>query len=141
MAYPGTPAGRFVLSYRLVSCLRSHLFAWGFSMLNLWSSRQRTACDGATRRDFLQIGAFGAGCHLHRQTGSQQCGVAHHHRVARLQRRRARRGEPLVVGHNPLLEHESAQEAAYAADDQHGPDEELAEAVAEAMQQVPVIAG
>jgi hypothetical protein len=30
-------------------------------MLNLWSNRQRTACDGATRRDFLKVGALGMG--------------------------------------------------------------------------------
>jgi hypothetical protein len=29
-------------------------------MLNLWSSRKGTACDGTTRRDFLKIGALGA---------------------------------------------------------------------------------
>jgi hypothetical protein len=30
-------------------------------MLNLWSNRQRTACDGASRRDFLKVGALGMG--------------------------------------------------------------------------------
>jgi hypothetical protein len=30
-------------------------------MLNLLGSRQRTACDGATRRDFLRVGALGMG--------------------------------------------------------------------------------
>jgi hypothetical protein len=29
-------------------------------MLNLWGSRKRTDCDGATRRDFLKVGALGA---------------------------------------------------------------------------------
>jgi hypothetical protein len=30
-------------------------------MLNLWSNRRRTACDGASRRDFLKVGALGMG--------------------------------------------------------------------------------
>jgi hypothetical protein len=30
-------------------------------MLNLWSHRQKTACDGASRRDFLKVGALGMG--------------------------------------------------------------------------------
>jgi hypothetical protein len=30
-------------------------------MLQLWSNRRRTACDGTTRRDFLRIGALGMG--------------------------------------------------------------------------------
>src|SRR5213076_1366271 len=29
-------------------------------MLNLWGSRKRTDCDGATRSDFLKVGALGA---------------------------------------------------------------------------------
>src|SRR3989440_7028886 len=29
-------------------------------MLNLWGSRKRTDCDGASRRDFLKVGALGA---------------------------------------------------------------------------------
>ena len=29
-------------------------------MLNLWGSRKRTDCDGATRRDFLKVGVLGA---------------------------------------------------------------------------------
>src|SRR5919204_630579 len=28
-------------------------------MLNVWGSRQRTDCDGTTRRDFLKVGALG----------------------------------------------------------------------------------
>jgi hypothetical protein len=35
----------------------------GFVMLTLWGSRQRF-CDGMSRRNFLQIGAFGAGLSL-----------------------------------------------------------------------------
>ncbi len=30
-------------------------------MLSLWSQRKQTACDGATRRDFLKVGALGMG--------------------------------------------------------------------------------
>jgi hypothetical protein len=30
-------------------------------MLNVWSNRQRKACDGTTRRDFLKVGALGMG--------------------------------------------------------------------------------
>ncbi|MCI0642476.1 MAG: DUF1501 domain-containing protein [Gemmataceae bacterium] len=30
-------------------------------MLNLWSKRTRTACDGSSRRDFLKVGALGMG--------------------------------------------------------------------------------
>ena len=30
-------------------------------MLNLWSSRKVSACDGTTRRDFLKVGALGMG--------------------------------------------------------------------------------
>jgi hypothetical protein len=33
-------------------------------MLNLWNSRRKTTCDGATRRDFLRVGALGMGCLL-----------------------------------------------------------------------------
>src|SRR5262245_50549754 len=33
----------------------------GGIMLNLLGNRERTACDGATRRDFLKIGALGMG--------------------------------------------------------------------------------
>src|SRR5947209_1160215 len=29
-------------------------------MLNLWSNRMRTDCDGGSRRDFLKVGALGA---------------------------------------------------------------------------------
>jgi hypothetical protein len=30
-------------------------------MLNLWSKRERSTCDGGTRRDFLKVGALGMG--------------------------------------------------------------------------------
>jgi hypothetical protein len=30
-------------------------------MLNLWNSRRKITCDGATRRDFLRVGALGMG--------------------------------------------------------------------------------
>src|SRR5262249_26246245 len=35
----------------------------GWAMLTLWGKRQRF-CDGITRRDFVRIGAFGAGLSL-----------------------------------------------------------------------------
>src|ERR1700694_3883502 len=30
-------------------------------MLNVWSNRQRKACDGTSRRDFLKVGTLGMG--------------------------------------------------------------------------------